>query len=257
MVALRMADRALGLVSLLILARLLIPADFGLVAMAMSIVAMLELMSAFGFDVVLIQRQQETRDDFDTAWTFNLIFRLVTGVGLALLASSSATFYEEPRLEPMLYWLALAVAIPGFANIGTVTFRKSFQFHKEFTFRFGRNLISFVITVPLAFWLRNYWALVLGILAANTALVILSYVLHPYRPRLSLASARSLFDFSKWLILQNLLFFSTDAPYTLWSVRWQGPEIWAFLPWPSRYRISSQPSSRARSTPRFIRATPS
>ncbi|MEO7760694.1 MAG: oligosaccharide flippase family protein, partial [Casimicrobiaceae bacterium] len=56
MVLAKLAERSLGLVSTLILVRLLAPADFGIVAMAMSLIALLELFSAFGLDTVLIQK---------------------------------------------------------------------------------------------------------------------------------------------------------------------------------------------------------
>ena len=67
-------SRGIGIVSTLILARLLTPADFGLVGMAMSVVSLIELMGAFGFDTALIQQPRTDRDRYDTAWTFNIIF---------------------------------------------------------------------------------------------------------------------------------------------------------------------------------------
>ncbi|MEZ5564339.1 MAG: oligosaccharide flippase family protein, partial [Gammaproteobacteria bacterium] len=77
----RAVVRVLGLLSTLVLARLLVPADFGIIAMATSIAAGLELLTLFGFDVALIQRKSLTRDDYDTAWTLNTLM----GLGLALL----------------------------------------------------------------------------------------------------------------------------------------------------------------------------
>src|SRR5215510_14071866 len=114
MVSFKLLDRALGLLSTLILARLLVPADFGLVAMATSIIAALALLGAFSFDVSLIQNPDTQRRHFDTAWTFNVFFGLFCGVLLALLAYPAAAFYREPRLESVMYVLALAMALLGF-----------------------------------------------------------------------------------------------------------------------------------------------
>jgi lipopolysaccharide exporter len=72
MVFMRLCDRMLGLVSTLVLARLLVPSDFGLVAMAMSFITLIELAGAFSFEVALIQRADPTRAHYDTAWTLNL-----------------------------------------------------------------------------------------------------------------------------------------------------------------------------------------
>jgi len=70
----RAADRGIGLVSTVILARLLIPADFGLVALATSLIGLLTLLGDFGFDLVLIQHPNAQRRHFDTVWTFNVAF---------------------------------------------------------------------------------------------------------------------------------------------------------------------------------------
>src|SRR4051812_37866190 len=77
MVLSRILDRSLGFVSMIVLARLLVPADFGLVAMATAVVAILEVIKSFGFDVALIQNSSATRDHYDTAWTCNVILGLL------------------------------------------------------------------------------------------------------------------------------------------------------------------------------------
>src|SRR4051812_44712967 len=81
MVAFKLIDRSIGFVSTLILARLLTPDNFGVVAMATSFTSVLEMIGAFGFDMALIQRKDATRAHYDTAWTFSVLF----GTGLALL----------------------------------------------------------------------------------------------------------------------------------------------------------------------------
>src|SRR3954466_13285443 len=95
-VLLRSVDRVIGIVSTVILARLLLPADFGLVALATSLLALLALLTAFGFDLALIQNRQAGRCHFDTVWTFNVIFGLAIALVLAFAASPVARFYNEP-----------------------------------------------------------------------------------------------------------------------------------------------------------------
>jgi O-antigen/teichoic acid export membrane protein len=68
-------------------------------------------------------------------------------------------------------------------------------------------LAEFAVTVPLAFWLRSYWALVAGLLASKLMGTAISYFAHPFRPRFSIAGAGALFSFSKWLLLRNGLAF--------------------------------------------------
>lgn len=207
MLLFKLTERSLGLISTIILARLLLPDDFGLVAMAMSVIAVLELLSAFGFDIVLIQNQKAGRKHYDTAWTFNVLFAIFSAACLAALAIPTAGFYKEPELEIVMYSLSLGFLVQGFENIGIVDFRKNMEFNKEFNFLLGKKLISFCVTVPLAFYLRNYWALVIGIVTGKLAGMALSYWFHSYRPRFSLQARHELFHFSKWLLINNILNF--------------------------------------------------
>ena len=205
MLLFKAVDRALGIVSTLLLARLLVPADFGLVAMAMSVIAVIELATAFSFEIALIQNPCPQRKHFDTAWTLNVLFALGCGAAIAALASPAAAFYLEPRLISVMLVLAVAWAVAGLENVGTVEFRRAMDFRREFSFMAAKRSVSFLLTVALALLFRSYWALVIGTLLGRLAGVALSYVVHPFRPRFTLAASRELFGFSGWLLLNNLL----------------------------------------------------
>lgn len=205
MVALRSADRVLGFASMLVLARLLVPADFGLVALGMAVVVSLAAFSEFGFDLALIQKQAAERKLYDTAWTLSLLRGALTGALILLLAQPFAALMGDERLVVLVSVLALTPVLEGFANIGIVEFRKELVFSKEFQYRFSSRLSGVIVTVSLAFIWRDYWALVVGQLTASCLRLILSYCLHPYRPRLSLAAWRDLFHFSKWIFLNAII----------------------------------------------------
>jgi len=209
MVLFRLIERSLGIVSTLILARLLVPADFGLVAMAMSVVAIIELASAFSLDVPLIQRQDPTRDHYDTAWTLNVLFACGCALGIALLAFPAAAFYNEERLAAVLLVLAGGWLVQGFENIGVVNFRRAMDFARETRFLLGKRLTGFCVTLSCALYFRSYWALVAGVVAGRLMGVLLSYRMDPFRPRLSLAARADLLAVSGWLFLNNLLHFGS------------------------------------------------
>lgn len=207
MVLFKLVERSLGLVSTLILARLLSPQDFGLVAMALSFIFMAELLTSFGFDVALIQNQTASDRLYHTAWTCNVLVGVAIFLMMLAAAAPIAAFYAEPAVFWVVCSLALGPLIGGCENIGVVAFRKELQFRSEFAFQISRKLVGFAVTVPLAFWTRSYWALVAGILASKAAGTVISYLAHPFRPRLSISGAKSLFSFSKWLLLTNVLAF--------------------------------------------------
>lgn len=207
MVGARITDRFIGIISTLILARLLVPSDFGLIAMATAIGGMLDLLGAFSFDMALIQNSKAERRHYDTVWTFNLLFGIACGFALIALASVVAEFYREPRLEDVMYFLSLAYFIAAFNNIGIIAFRKELNFHQEFALVFIRRVITFIVTISGAFLLKSYWALMFGIVIGRICTLVMSYTMHQYRPRLTLSAARELFNFSKWLLINNALFF--------------------------------------------------
>ncbi len=214
MVALRSADRVLGFVSMLVLARLLVPEDFGLVALGVAVVGSLAAFSEFGFDLALIQNQTAERRHYDTAWTLGLIRGFLLAGLLLLLAQPAATLFGDERLAGLVSALALVPLLEGFANIGIVEFRKQLVFRKEFLYRFSSRLGGVITTVSLAIFWRDYWALVVGQLVAESLRLVLSYGLQSYRPRLSLAAWRDLFHFSKWLFLNAIVNFASKRAAT-------------------------------------------
>lgn len=207
MVAARLMDRSIGIVSTLILARLLVPDDFGLVAMATAIGGLLDLLGAFSFDVALIQNTAAERRHYDTVWTINAIFQIICAGALVALAGPAAAFYAEPRLAGVMYVLAVSYLLGAFGNVGVVAFRKELDFKKEFNFIFARRIVTFAATISCAFLLRSYWALLIGITLGRLVGLIMSYTMNSYRPRFSLAAAKELFHFSKWMLINNGLAF--------------------------------------------------
>ena len=213
MVALKLIERLIGVVSTIILARLLIPEDFGLVAMAMAVLAILELAGQFGFDHAIIRQNNPPRTHLDTAWTLTVCHGLLSGAALVTLAVPVSQFFGDPRLENIIYLLAVIAVVQGFENIGIILFRKEMEFKKDFNFFLAKKLITFFFTVVLAFTFKSYWALIGGTLISRTTGVLLSYFLHPYRPRISFRGTRELFGFSKWILLTGILgYLSNRGP---------------------------------------------
>lgn len=215
MVGLHFVDRCVGLVSTIILARLLVPADFGLVAIAMALVASIAMFGEFGFELALIQNQKAGRKHYDTAWTLGLLRGGVAAAIIALAAEPLAAFFEDPRLEGVVLALALVPLLEGFYNIGTVAFRKDLTLNKEFIFRIVPRTAGVIVTVAFAVLWRDYWALIIGTLAGKSLRLLTSYVMHSFRPRLSLAAWREIMNFSKWMLVTGIASFANRKGSTL------------------------------------------
>lgn len=203
-IAARWTDRLLGIVSTLVLARLLVPADFGIIAMASLVVLLVDTLLDLGVNAALVQNRNADRRDYDTAWTLRLGQSVLAAAVVAAAAPFAAGYFNDVRVETVLWVMAISVVVAGFENIGIVDFQKHMQFGREFKFLFLRRLAGFLVTLLLALWLRNYWAMVFGALASRFVGVGLSYGMHDFRPRLSLARLRALWSFSQWMLVRNL-----------------------------------------------------
>jgi len=200
-VVLQWTIRLIGLVSVLVLARLLTPEDFGIIGIAMATVALIEVLGAIGLRQALLRIESPTRAHYDTAWTIQLV--VCSGIGILVLASApmASWAYGEPRLAPVLAVLAFRFLFFGLVNIGVVDFDRELRFGADMRMRVASRLGAFVLTLGAALLLRNHWALVVGLVSQSALLAIGSYVAHPYRPRLSLAERATLLGFSLWMLL--------------------------------------------------------
>ena len=203
MIAARWAMRLIGLVSTVILARLLTPDDFGVVAIASIIVGLLETIAYMGVDLALMRPGADTREHYDTAWTIQLIQGAMITCVLLVVAPWVSPFFSEPRATAVVQVMALRPLIGGFQNIGIVAFRKELDFAKDFRFSLYTKLLNFSVIVGAAILLQNYWALVIGMASSTLIYITLSYVMHPFRPKLSLARRQELWGFSQWLIISR------------------------------------------------------
>lgn len=198
LMAWRMLNRSLGLLSTLILVRLLEPTDFGLVAIATGFVASIDALSALGVQDAIVREPETSRDLYDTGFGLGLIRGLITAVLIALLAWPLANFFSESRLAVVMLVLAVGMLMTSCENIGIVDFRRDLQFHKEFNIQLVSRLVATGTTIAVAAIFHSYWALVAGILSGRAIRLIQSYTMSPYRPRLALGAWRRIIGFSLW-----------------------------------------------------------
>jgi len=202
--AFRWVDRLMAAASSVLLARWLAPEEFGLVALAMTAISLLQSFSEMGFGAGVVQRADCDDQDYNVAWTYGRAVRgLVLFVLMLLLAPWIARFYEEPQLAAIVRVLAFDQLFVGFTNIGAYALLiKELDYRSDFLFSLSGRLVRLVVVIPLAFFWRNAWALVAGSLAERATRMVVSYYVHSYRPRFNfdLHRARRLLLFGGWLV---------------------------------------------------------
>ena len=199
----RIVSNLLGLVSTLALARLLTPADFGLVALATIVLSIVGAITDLSLTSALIQHKDPQREHYDTAWTLNMLRAAAIAVVLVAAGFPVAWGYHDDRLIGIFFALGGGALISGLMNPRLVDFQRRLSFRQQIYTDLVNKVVGLVVSVVIALMFHSYWALVIGTLASQAAGVIMSYVLIPYLPRISFAHWRSLFSFSGWMALSS------------------------------------------------------
>ncbi len=201
--------QAVALIKNIILARILSPDDFGLFGIALVVFSLLEAFSRSGFDVALIQKKEDIRDYLDTAFVVNIGRGIVLFLLLFFSAQLVAAFFNRAEIVSVVRAVSFVFLLNGFVNPGTIYFLRELEFKKQFQWDMSRSISDIIVTLSLVFFLRNVWVLVIGMTASFLTRVVVSYLIHPYRPGFSFNPdyARSLFRFGKWVLGSGILIY--------------------------------------------------
>jgi O-antigen/teichoic acid export membrane protein len=192
-------------VGMIVLARILAPADFGLVALGTTMLAVLSSVTDLSLTSALVQHQDPTLEHYHTAWTLNALRGAVIAAAFALATIPAIAFYHEPRLAVVMPCLALGLLVSGLSNPRMLMLTKQLVFWQQFMLQVTQKLVTLVVSVGVAIVFRNYWALICGALAGQATGVLLSYIVLPFRPRIGFRHSRELFGFSVWLTLGQIV----------------------------------------------------
>ncbi|MBN1442303.1 MAG: oligosaccharide flippase family protein [Planctomycetes bacterium] len=203
-------ERAARLARNMILARLLAPEHFGLMALVTASSHFFEAMTEAGVRYAVVQNKRGDTEEFlNAAWWFNTVRGLLLFlIGLAL-APAIAVFYEEPLLTAPLRVAFLTLLLTGAINPRLYVLQKQLQFGKYVAVVQGSGLAATIVTLVIAIFVRNVWALVVGLVAGTAIQCAASMLLCPFRPsfRLERDSARELLRFARGIFGLPLLTF--------------------------------------------------
>ena len=207
--ALSVSDASLGLLKLLIVARLLAPSDFGLLGVAFLIIATLDTFSQTGLDTALIQMKDDIKDHLSSVWSINIIRGFILYIILFVSAPYVGAFFDSPESTVIIRVVGITIFLRNFTNAGIIYFHKELEFNKHFICGFSSTIVNFIVSVIAAFMLKSVWALVFGQLADCLTSVVASYFFRPHRPRfiLDISKVKNLFRFGKWIFVSSILFF--------------------------------------------------
>lgn len=201
------ASRIVGPLVFLVLARILVPDDFGVVAAATVVVSFSQVFWDAGLAKALIQRQEQVAEASDVVFWINLALGGVLLLGLLATADIIASFFHDPRIAPVLRVLGFQLPLAALAAVHAALFQKDFQFKKLFWIRLIATSFPAMAALPLAMHGAGYWALVAGTLAGQAANTMALWWFSPWRPkfRFNRSLALDLWRFGYWAMLSGLL----------------------------------------------------
>jgi lipopolysaccharide exporter len=205
----RIVNQAFSLARLVILARFLDSYDFGLMGIALLTMTSIDTFSQTGFHQALIQKRGDIRDYLDSAWTFLVLRGVAVTLIIFAIAPYSSDFFNAPEASLVVGVTGLSMLFLSFTNIGVIYFQKELDFRKQFIYVVGGSVADFTVAVSAVIILGSVWALVFGLLAGHFVRMLISYLIHTYRPKWSLdfRKARELFGFGKWILGSAILIF--------------------------------------------------
>lgn len=184
------AMQGLRLFSSVFTARLLLPADFGVLAVTAAMLAFFDRISYFGVDSALVQRKEVTDLDLDVAWTFEFIRRNAIALLFLACAPFLRTWVADGRVIEVMLMCCVSVFVNSWRNNGMVIFRRQLQFRPIFISECVPALFSCVLTIGLLLVWRDIMALLVSMVCTAVVSVLTTYALHPHRPRFRLQWAR-------------------------------------------------------------------
>jgi O-antigen/teichoic acid export membrane protein len=214
------------LLVIMVLGRLLTPAEFGLMGAAIVVISLSQIVSQIGVGPAIVQRQQLDSLHVRVAFTLSILLGLLLGVAVWLGAPAIAAFYRIPEVEPVLRAVAILFPIDGLNTIGKSLLSRQLRFRLYASLDVASYVFGYACVGILLAW-RGYgvWALVVAYLAQATVRTISMYVAtrHPVRPSLNLEASRQLLSFGVGLSLAQVGRVIAQQGDNLVVARWLGP----------------------------------
>lgn len=206
-------DKLIAAVQMMIVARLLTPTDFGLMAASAVVVLALATLTEVGIETALVSRQSVTKSDLEVAWSISIGRASLLALAVWLFAGPIATFFRAPDLALLLRVHALVLILEGAQSPAMALLLRNLELGVRVRLDLLRRLTEAATTIALAFWLRSYWALLGGQLVGFAINGALSYRIAPFKPRLSLApdSFKQFMRFGKHLNVTMISIFGVTS----------------------------------------------
>ena len=198
--------KVIYLLRILVLARLLLPDDFGLVAIATTATGFFFSITNLGMIPALVQGKDTNDTNYHAAWTLDLCRSFLLTIVTIAAAPVIAGMFAEPRATPIIMAIAIRPFIEAMTSIKVVSLNRNLMFRPLAVLRIIEAIVNTALSIFFA-GILGVWALVAGAIGGAISIVIASYVLAPYRPKLlfNREAIRPLLNFGRWIFATHLI----------------------------------------------------
>lgn len=202
-----MASRFVGPVVFIVLARVLLPEDFGVVAAATVAISFSQVFWDSGLARALIQRNDDDGALANSVFWINLGLSAVVALVIWLGAPALAAFFKDPRIADVMRVLSIQAPLAATCAVPTALMQKRFDFRRLFWVRLVTTGGPGLASIPLALAGWTYWALVAGVLFGQLLQALVLWRLVGWRPRRTVdwARAAGALEFAGWTVSSGML----------------------------------------------------
>ncbi len=204
-VAARLISRVIDFAVLIILARLILPSDFGLIAIALSIVTIVDMTLEVPLSQALVAMKSPLEAHYETALTIGALRAVMLAVLFLLVSWPLANWYQDARLAPLIAVFGLTPAARSLVSPRTAELMRSLSFGPMFTAQVAGKLIAAAAMGAVLWANGGYWAIVANNLVAAIATTVISYFFAPMGVRFNLIHWRAFANLAGWFSLSQIL----------------------------------------------------
>lgn len=200
-------QRCIGFASFFILARMFTPSDFGVIAIMFLVPNILNATTETGFGSAAVQKGGDIKPYLDPLWTIGVLKSIAIAVIIFLTGPLIATFLNAENALLAIRLGGISIVLYNLANIGEMYFSKDLDFKKIVIRNISKDTAYAVTALIGAYYYRSYWVLIIATYVSYAVYALSTYILHPYRPKISFAFSRlrDLVQYSKWVVGQSWL----------------------------------------------------
>lgn len=180
----RWGGQLISWASTLVIARLLAPDDFGIVAAAMVVIGFLDIATDLGIGPAIVQREQLSRESTEQAAGLTLLLSVAFALVTIGVAPVWAQFQGDPRITEILVFLSVAILMTGLGTVSNALLRRNLRFRDYALSQLVNGIATAAVTLGSAVVFRSYWALILGFLSGRALQTAIVIYLEPVRPRI-------------------------------------------------------------------------